>query len=212
LKLIVDLSHTIRVGMPVYPGTPTFRTNNICTHEVNGFAELELNFSSHVGTHVDAPMHIIKGAKTLTDFPPSKFMGTALKIDCQTDNSNLISQIESKIELFGKPDFILLCTGWSKHWGSNNYFAEFPLPDNKTFEYIAELKIKGIGIDAISIDRLGSEEFVNHKLILKRDLIIIENLADLESLPERLFDFFCFPLKIENGDGSPVRAVAKYSE
>lgn len=210
MKSIVDLSHTIRTGMPVYPGTPELFLNNVCTHDVNGFAELELKLSSHIGTHVDAPVHIIKGAKTLTDFPPDQFMGTALKIDCQTDNSNLIGQIESKIELFGKPDFILLYTHWSRFWGSNNYFAKFPLPDKKTFEYIAKLKISGIGIDAISIDRVGSEELVNHKLILEQDSIIIENLANLESIPDRMFDFFCFPLKIENGDGSPVRAVAIY--
>lgn len=212
MESIIDLSHTIRVGMPVYPGTPTPLINSVCTHDIDGFAELELNFTSHTGTHVDAPSHIFKGAKSLTEFPPGKFAGKALKINCDKDNSSLVKEIENKIDIFGKPDFLILNTGWSSYWGSNEYFEVFPLPNGKTFEFISSLNLKGIGIDAISIDRVGSVELINHRHILGKDYIIIENLTNLKLLPEGMFDFFCFPLKIENADGSPVRAIAIYSD
>ena len=36
----------------------------------------------------------------------------------------------------------------------------------------------------------------------------LENLKDLELCGEDLFWFSCYPLKLENCDGSPIRAVA----
>ena len=60
----------------------------------------------------------------------------------------------------------------------------------------------------ISADEVDTKEFPIHQIFLKNDTIIIENLANLEKLPCNQFLFSCFPLNIEDADGSPVRAVA----
>lgn len=206
---VIDLSHTIQAGMPVYPGTPLPRVQPVCTHETHGFAELELSIATHLGTHIDAPFHILRDGKSITDFPASKFIGTAFKVSYQKDGENLIDQIESKISSYGKPEFIILNSGWSAYWGQEKYFEDFPLPNPDTFSYIAGLNIKGVGIDSISVDKVGADELINHKLILSNELIIVENLTKLEELPECLFNFQCLPLKIQKSDGSPVRAIAQ---
>ena len=67
---------------------------------------------------------------------------------------------------------------------------------------------KGIGIDAISIDPIDSFELPMHRIVLGAGLVIVENLTNLEQLIDRTFRFAALPLKYENADGAPVRAVA----
>lgn len=67
---------------------------------------------------------------------------------------------------------------------------------------------KGIGIDAISIDPIDSFELPMHRIVLGAGLVIVENLTNLEGLIGRTFRFAALPLKYENADGAPVRAVA----
>lgn len=206
---VIDLSHTIQLGMPVYPGTPTPRVVSVCTHNLHGFAEQELSITTHIGTHIDAPFHMLKEGKTLIDFSPDKFLGTAFKICYNKEGEDLIERIESKMANYGTPEFILLSSGWSENWGNKKYFMNFPLPNNDTINHIAGLKIKGLGIDTPSIDKVGADVFRNHKCILGKEIIIIENLTNLQKLPDGLFRFQCLPLKIKNSDGSPVRAIAQ---
>jgi len=71
---------------------------------------------------------------------------------------------------------------------------------------------EGVGIDAISIDRIDSTSLLNHIDILSNHMIIIENLKNLELLVNKQFELYCFPLKIKSGDGSPIRAVARVIE
>jgi len=60
----------------------------------------------------------------------------------------------------------------------------------------------------ISIDREGTPDFPIHRILLDQNILIIENLTNLQGLPRKGFSFSCLPLKFENADGSPVRAVA----
>ena len=92
-------------------------------------------------------------------------------------------------------------------WGTENYFDLFPVVSEDLIGTLAETKIKGIGLDTISLDSTDAHDLPNHKKLLGSDKIIIENLANLQRLMGKRFLFSCFPLKILNGDGSPVRAV-----
>lgn len=205
----IDLSHPICNGMPVYPGTPEPKVEQVCSHDLNGFVEHVLQIPTHVGTHLDVPFHILKNGQTIPDFDIQQFYGKAISVPLQENNADLTDIINKKIDKYGKPDFILLHTNWSYKWDSPDYLESFPLPNQATFHFIAQLGIKGIGIDAISVDVVHSESLPNHHEILSQNMIIIENLTNLEKLPNGIFEFFCFPLKITNGDGSPVRAVAR---
>ena len=83
---IIDLSHPISPGMPVYPGTepPVFVTGASIAKA--GFLEKKITLFSHTGTHVDAPAHLIEGASTLDQLPVEQFIGKALVLgleDCR---------------------------------------------------------------------------------------------------------------------------------
>jgi len=207
---IVDLSHLLNNNTPVYPGTeqPIFEQANTIVD--NGFAETKISMYSHTGTHMDAPSHMIAGAKSLDALDPSTFYGSAVCIDCREVSNASISKehLLPFSYIIEKVDFVVLRTGWSKKWTKTEYFKGFPTLSLSACEWLVGFKLKGIGIDTISIDKMGSYTMENHLVLLNKGLVIIENLNNLKALGTAIFTFSCFPIKYENADGSPVRAVA----
>jgi arylformamidase len=206
---IIDLSHTIFPGMPVYPGTepPTFF--NVCTIEDMGFLEKKITFYSHTGTHMDAPAHIIPGAKTLDQMVADRFAGKGTVIEVVGNNGTIdlefLKPHQPQIE---RCEFLLFHTGWADLWGKENYFTGYPVLSRDAAEWLVDFPLKGIGADTISADEAESAAFPIHTTLLEREIVIVENLTNLRLLLDREFDFCCFPLKIEKADGSPARAVA----
>lgn len=207
---IVDLSHTVSPNMPVYPGTeqPIFITG--CSIEEIGFLEKKVTMYSHTGTHVDAPAHLIKDADTLDLLAIEHFHGSALMLNFENDKSKTIDvsslePYEKEIEII---DFLLIHTGWSKHWGTEKYFSDYTVLTLEAANWLSEFQLKGFGLDTISADISETDDYPIHKILLKKNTIIIENLINLLSLPSSTFTFSCFPIKFEDADGSPVRAVA----
>ena len=207
---IIDLTHTVSPNMPVYPGTeqPVFVTG--CSIEEDGFLEKKITFYSHTGTHVDAPAHLIKNHNTLDSLSIEHFHGPALMLNFENSGSNLIDVVF--LEPYSKNiaiiDFLLIHTGWSKHWGTERYYSGYSVLSLDAANWLSKFKLKGIGLDTISADPADTHDYPVHKAFLQKDTIIIENLRNLLSLPNSPFTFSCFPIKFQEADGSPVRAVA----
>jgi arylformamidase len=203
----IDLSHIISEEMQVYPGTDKPVLKKVFGIEKDGFMESYLTLSTHTGTHIDAPAHLIHDGCTIDSFTFDTFFGSALKIDCR--NLTVISpgHIKRGLSIDPIPDFILIFTGFDTYWGTEKYYGEFPVLDPHAAEYIASLPLKGIGTDALSFDPFGDNELKNHRILLKKNLILIENLCNLAELPDNEFLFGCYPLNIKGADGSPVRAA-----
>ena len=79
--MIIDLTHTITPEMPVYPGTVPPVLESAGTLANRGWRETRLAISSHSGTHMDAPAHILADGSTLDQLPPSQFYGRAVALD-----------------------------------------------------------------------------------------------------------------------------------
>ncbi len=211
---IVDLTHKLNSEITVYPGTekPIFRQSH--TVEKDGFAEQKITLYTHTGTHIDAPSHMLSDGVSLDKMPLDKFTGKAICIDC-TDNSgeNIdIVKIIPYSKLINELDFVLFRTGWSEKWKTEEYFNNFPVLSKDACKWLCSFNLKGIGFDTISIDSIdGPLGMSNHHTVLKSNMIIVENLTNLDQLDNSIFMFSCFPLKIQNADGSPVRAIATYN-
>ncbi|MBQ3467487.1 MAG: cyclase family protein [Oscillospiraceae bacterium] len=207
---VIDLTHVIESTMPVYPGTepPTLVTAN--TWEQDGFKETRISMHSHTGTHMDPPAHIFRGRTTLDAFPPEQFIGKALVIDCtalQEGEAITMEQLLPYGEKVKEADFLLVHLGWDSRWGTEAYFGDFPCIDDAALNLILAGDYKGIGFDVISLDPI--DDLTRHrKLFREKDIVNIENLCNLGLCGSELFWFSCFPLKIADCDGSPVRAVA----
>jgi kynurenine formamidase len=210
MTTIVDLSHFIAPGMPVYPGTrgPTLREAN--TIEKNGFAETSIGMYSHTGTHVDAPAHMLAGAPTLDGLTVEHFVGQACVIDVSAVSAPTIevATLDACRDLVAGCAFVLFHTGWSRYWGQARYFAGFPVLSAGAARWLVQRGLHGVGFDAISVDPVDATEFVNHLEFFRAGMVIVENLAGLDVLVGQRVLFSCLPLKFANADGSPVRAVA----
>lgn len=209
---VIDLTHTIRPDMPVYPGTeqPKFLPAN--SYEQDGFRETLLQMYTHTGTHMDPPAHLYPGKKTLDQFPADQFIGKALVIDCRelkTGEAITMAHIRKYGERAEQADFLLFNLGWDQYWGSDAYFGDYPCVDDEVLDYIMKGSYKGIGFDVIGLDPIADTALVRHnKLFEMCDMVNIENLKNLHLCGSDLFWFSCFPLKLQDADGSPIRAVA----
>ena len=209
---VIDLTHTIESGMPVYPGTEPPILEPANTYDRDGFRETKLSMYSHTGTHMDPPAHLFRDRTTLDAFPPEQFIGKALVIDCtslkegEPITMDHLSRYGTKAET---ADFLLFYLGWDVRWGSEAYFGDYPCIDDSVLEYMLEGSYKGIGFDVIGLDPIADGNLTRHKKLFQtRDIINIENLCNLGLCGNDLFWFSCFPLKIRDCDGSPIRAVA----
>lgn len=118
---VIDLTHTIREAMPVYPGTepPVFTPAN--SYEADGFKETKLTLYTHTGTHMDPPAHLFPGRTTLDQFPPEQFIGRALVVHCQDlrpGSAITMEQLRPCAPLLSQADFLLFHLGWDQYWGS----------------------------------------------------------------------------------------------
>lgn len=210
--MIIDLTHSINSDILVYPGTPRPEIELSNNLDNDGFVEHYLSLSTHTGTHIDAPRHMLKDGKSVDEYRLEKFTGKALLIDCRKYSHldwTLIKKYEKDINTI---DFVVFNTGWNLKWNNDSYFLDFPVLENIAAEYLSQFSLKAVGFDTISIDPVSDSNYTNHHIFLKKDILIIENLTNLELIPSKIFKLYAIPLKIEDTDGSPVRAFAEVEE
>lgn len=190
--MFIDLTHTLKSGIAAYHDDPQFCVSSFATISNNGFNCSELKMCSHTGTHMDAPLHFLNGSDGCSDIPISFTTGTALIIEGKIANNRLTLDMP-----LPKTEFLLIYSGAKEN---------LPELEESTLNTILKMNYKGIGTDAMSVDTDGAF----HKLLLNRGTLIFENLANLEYNIGKNGIFHAAPLKIENGDGSPVRAYLEW--
>lgn len=209
---VIDLTQLIGENMPVYPGTEPPHLTVANTYEKDGFRETLLSFYSHTGTHMDAPFHLFGDRTKLEELPAAQFVGKALVIDCSDRKAGEeigMEYVEKGKELADQADFLLFHTGWDRNWGKDEYFGDYPAVSREVCQYALDSGKKGLGFDTIGIDPIADVALTRHKMLLaQKDIVIIENLTNLEQIGGGLFTFAALPLKYQNADGAPIRAVA----
>lgn len=203
----IDLTHTIRADMPVFPGTPAPVLQPAATLETAGFRETSLTLTSHTGTHMDAPAHLLPQGLTLDAYPAERLIGRGLLLDCrgQAIDPPLLAEIPPGL---ARDAFLLLHTGWWKTWDSGAYFQGCPFLPPAMASALVALGLRGVGIDGPSVDPISSDTLPAHRILLGAGLLILENLARLDQLTDAPFTLCAFPLPYPNADGAPARVIA----
>lgn len=210
---VIDLTHVFENNISLFPGDEKPDIKEIYNVKDDGCKITNINSTTHLGTHLDCKAHIFENGFTTSDWSIDKFIGSGIVIDCSMirKGEKICVDILKKYDLSCK-EFVLLYTGWDEFWEKDEYTKDFPVLSDEGARYLTSFHIKGIGVDTISIDSINDKEITNHKILLEKDIIIIENLKNLQRLLNKEFDFQALPLKIKNGDGSPVRAIAYMSK
>ena len=178
----------------------------------DGYNTTNLHLYSHSGTHLDAPLHFMPDGSTLERMPLQKCVGTAVTLNLShKPPRSLITiadmqPIEDKI---GHGSRLLLRTDWDDHAEWPDYRSHFPRISLELAEWLAEKKIWLLGLETPSVASLQDKKELTevHQALLKEEIVIVESLSNLRLLPDEVF-FIALPLKIQGGDGSPVRAIA----
>lgn len=223
---VYDLSHSLDENTQVYPGDRPFSCKLVCNTKEHGFNVSHLSFGSHVGTHIDAPVHFHDDATPIDKIDLSMLVGEASILDIQDVVtkprqriywSNLQSIFEDAFSSQRRHSIVLFMTGWSKYWRSPRYLDQ-PFFDKDVAEGLLGCGVRVVGVDTFSPDEVvipeeGSTEtlepdFGFHEVFLGGGGLIIENLARLDELPSKRMNVSLLPLKLVGCDGSPIRAVA----
>ena len=210
---MIDLSQPLYEGMPVYPGTPAPDFSTVATVAANGYRVKKIAMNTHVGTHMDAPAHMLAEGMTLDALPLERFMGRAAIVDVRACAGGAIGvgELQAQEEWLAQADFVLFWTGWSRYWGQEQYLQQYPLLTAEAAAWLGKCRLKGVGIDAISFDAIDSQNFEIHQRLLAQELVLIENLTRLEEVQSGA-NFFALPLPLREADGSPVRAFASQAD
>lgn len=215
---LIELNHLYEEFMPVWPTHGKFFCSRAEDYSAgDGNYNCQLSLGDHCGTHVDAPVHFIEGAKTIEQVDVRQLMGRGRCLDMShlAENADITREmIEAWESAHGEirpQDIVIFRTGYDEKWRCRPQHSAFlqnwPGLSGEGANYLIKKSVTVFGTDAMSLDRFSNEAHPAHLAVLGSDCLIIENLANLKNLPTE-FVFMALPLMIKGASASPVRAVA----
>ncbi|CAH1788625.1 unnamed protein product [Owenia fusiformis] len=236
----VDMSHELFTGLPQYPGDNPFTLKTVHRGPFldNPFIIMyDFEMPEHSGSHIDAPYHFFESGWKVNEIPLERLVGPAVVLDIREKVNKTPSDEDTTVDIadaeawerkYGRiPNgaIVLMNSGNGKNWpnvtayiGTEEHgditklrFAGFS-PELAEW-LVKERNIIGIGSDALSFDRGSS--YVNysvHNIISPQNIWGLENVANLDLIPEDGATVYVMPLKIRGGSGSPARIFAKWNK
>lgn len=217
---LVDLTHTIHEGIPTWTGEKGFSVQQVMDYS-EGAKVYHYECVAGIGTHMDAPSHFFPGGKTVATIELKDLLVKGYRLDVSNKKQSDLFIEKKDIVDFEKENgkiepnsFFIGYTGWQDHWNNPTLYRNldekgimhFPGFSKEAAELLLEREVVGIGIDTLSPD--GSNlSYPVHILLLGAGKYLVENLCNLDKLPSKGFFVFLFPLKIQEGSESPIRAV-----
>lgn len=225
---VVDLTYPINEKNAYWPAAnyEPFRLRTIATLEKDGVLSKAFSMPEHLGTHLDAPSHFERGQKSVDQIDPRDLFAPGVMIDASSeaalDDDFLLApaHLEAWEKVHGRIPagaVVLLRTGWGRHWGNVTRYQNkdvqgrlhFPGYSAEAAKFLVEKrKVRGVGIDTLSIDRGLSKDFAVHHMVNAAGRYGLENVAHMDKLPPRGFSLVVAPIKIETGSGGPARVLA----
>lgn len=211
--VLIDLSHPITAGMPVYPGDPQVAVTTALNIDDDGAAVARLELGTHTGTHLDAPAHTIPGGRTVDQLDLTLLDGEACILPVQTDQTESLQEQQLDASDLRSlpaelPRIVCIATGWDQYFHAALH-EHHPYLGLELAQELWRRGARVLGVDTLSPDPTSKPaEFLVHEFWLGNDGIIVENLRQLTELPDRVH-MTMLPLPLTGLDGSPVRAVAR---
>lgn len=230
----VDLTHPFNEQTVFWPTAEEFQLNvqsEGVTEAGYFYSANSFSMAEHGGTHLDAPYHFWEEGSTVEQIPVERFMGEGLVVDvsdsalANPDYQVQISDFEEWEQQHGEIPagaIVLMKTGYGSFWPDREKYMgtaergeeavselHFPGLHPDAAEWLAsERDIGLIGLDTPSIDFGQSTGYESHIALFRRDIPVLENVANLDQLPAEGFRVIALPMKIEGGSGGPARVLA----
>ncbi|MCU0468543.1 MAG: cyclase family protein [Arcicella sp.] len=213
----IDLSHVIEEGVVTYKGLPAPVICDFWTREESkqfyeegtSFQIGKIEMVANTGTYLDTPFHRYEAGKDLSEILIEQtamleaviirvFYRQTLRIDK--------SYFEG-LALTNKA--VLVNTNWDENWKTDAYYTNNPFLTAEAADYLVSQGVKLVGIDSHNIDDVAGKSRPVHSILLKNEILIVEHLCNLSSIPDNVpFKFSATPPKIKGMGTFPVRAYA----
>jgi kynurenine formamidase len=154
----------------------------------------------HTGSHVDSPRHVVAGAPLMAEFPLDTVIGTAVVFNLPETPAHhgiTIEELKACGVEVKRGDIVLVRSDWSdRTWGTPAYFTDSPWLTPEAAAWLVSFGPKAIGFDFSEEYIAGrradftSDDFVTHKAILGKGVIIMEGITNLGALPSTRVEFF----------------------
>lgn len=203
----IDITRPLHAGTPPWPGDTAFDFR--LTWRMADGASVNvgaLTMGTHNGTHVDAPFHYLPDGSRIGALDLAVFVGAATVVDVtgrETISPADLASAEAAIRSCGR---LLLKTGG---WGDPAVFPKtYPVLGQETPAWLGNLGVRLLGLDVPSVDRVDSADLPIHHALAAAGILIMESL-DLDAVEPGEYQLIALPLRIADGDASPVRAVLR---
>jgi arylformamidase len=203
---IYDISLSISPHVPAWPG------DRFVLHKVEEIAKGDicnkslLEIGSHIATHIDAPYHFERDGMTIDQIPLGALVGPARVVSFPEAETIGRKEMES-ISLSGV-ERVLFKTRNSSLWEETGFHEDYVYLTPEACRVLADAGIRLVGVDYLSIEKYGVEDFEGHHILLSKNIPILEGL-DLSEVKPGDYELVALPLKIVGGDGSPARAILR---
>lgn len=211
-----DLTQPFYGEMPHSEMLPTPEFETVFDVAEDGINIQQYCAPTHVGTHVDAPLHFVPDGTTIDEIPINRFHGQGVVLDVRQDEPREIQleEVRAADGKIHKDDIVILYTGWCQKYGDSDY-DPYPWLAPEVGEWLVEKAVNMLCVDNISPDISYTirpedwDEYPIHKPLLRNDILIAEHLTNLEPLLGRRVEVRGYPMKIHSGDAAPARFIAR---
>jgi arylformamidase len=195
---------------PVYPGNTSIKLDFALNYDKGDKLALSsYTLGAHTGTHVDAPMHFVKGGASVDLVALDKFVGPARVIDCTADAKGIDAAELNKHNWKGARRILFRTRNSRNHWMTDPTFHEdftYVAPD--AAQLLADAGVELVGIDYLSMEKYKSSDFKTHLILLGKGIPIVEGLQLADVTPGD-YDLIVLPLRVAGHEAAPARAILK---
>ncbi|PYT07080.1 MAG: cyclase [Acidobacteria bacterium] len=203
---IYDVTVPLSKESVVYPGDPHVKINRRTkvNEDESKYNLSRYSFSSHAGTHVDPPFHLIEGGITVDKLPLELLMGRArvVEVTAPIINEAVLEEFDFTVDAR-----VLFKTRNSYLWSNKNFVRDYVYMTPGAASSLIKDGIKLVGVDYLSVDKFDGEP-ETHMALLSAGAIIVEGL-DLREVEPGDYELICLPLKVKDGDGAPARVILR---
>ncbi len=217
MEKFIDLSHTIEHGVITHKGLPAPIICDYLSREASRaryapgteFQIGKIEMVANTGTYIDCPFHRYADGKDLAQTPIEAMCDLDALVVCVDHRATLAIGAEHfrDRELRGRA--LLVHTGWDRHWNTPAYQENHPFLTEDAALYLRDSGVSLVGIDSHNIDDTRGDARPVHTILLGAEILIVEHLTNLGSLPDTGFAFSAVPPKLKGVGTFPVRAMAK---
>ena len=204
----IDISLTIQPGMPYWPDNPAVSVKpSQCLAHGDVCNVSKMTIGTHTGTHVDGINHFIKGGIGVDKMPLDAGIGPARVIEIKDPKQIKVEEIEPHDIQEGER--ILFKTQNSdRALKSNSFVEDFIHISTEAAHYLAEKKVRTVGVDYLSVGGYEGNVIEVHHALLGSGIWAIEGL-DLSGVEPGEYELICLPIKLKDGDGGLARAILR---